>query len=151
MLLSLNRKNCHSAFENNPRQKKLNKQAGAIIIMPQLVQNQMVMQELVRRTNEEARRIRDAEERILSLEEKINALEENYIAKMRKMSSRFTDMEATMKNLGDEIALLKNGLERIGKQMETVARKKDLRELEKMFDLLSPMKKLEDEIEVKTS
>ena len=116
-----------------------------------LVQNQMVMQELVRRTNEDTRRLRDMEERLLSLEEKANALEESYIEKIRKISSRFTDMEAAIRNLGDELAVLKNSLERVNKQMETVARKKDIREIEKMFDLLSPMKKLEEEIEVSTS
>lgn len=131
-------------------EKKLNKQARAIINMP-LVQNQMVMQELVRRTNEDTRRLRDMEERLLSLEEKANALEESYIEKIRKISSRFTDMEAAIRNLGDELAVLKNSLERVNKQMETVARKKDIREIEKMFDLLSPMKKLEEEIEVSTS
>ena len=45
-----------------------------------------------------------------------------------------------MKNLSDELTGLKNNLEKINRQINKFARKRDIREMERMMDLLNPMR-----------
>lgn len=108
--------------------------------MPQHESYQMIIQELVRRSNEEARRLRSLEQRMDALEARTASLEENVIEKMKKASSKFTDFDVALKSLTDELAMLKNSLERVNKQINKFARKRDIKEIEKMFELLSPIR-----------
>ncbi len=100
----------------------------------------MIMQELVRRSNDESRRLRDLETRLQNVEERATNLENLSIEKARKLSDKLTEMELTIRHMSDEIAKLENAIERINKQVVKFARKRDIREIEKMFDLLSPIK-----------
>ena len=122
--------------------------------MPQHESYQMIIQELVRRSNEEARRLRSLEQRMDALESRTASLEENIIEKMKKANSKFTDFDVVLKSLTDEITTLKNSLDRINKQINKFARKRDIKEIEKMFELLSPIRQefvtkdeLEEELE----
>jgi len=122
--------------------------------MPQHESYQMIIQELVRRSNEEARRLRSLEQRMDALESRTASLEENIIEKMKKANSKFTDFDVALKSLTDEITTLKNSLDRINKQINKFARKRDIKEIEKMFELLSPIRQefvtkdeLEEELE----
>lgn len=101
---------------------------------------QSIIQELVRRSNEEARRLRSLEQRLDALETRTAKTEENVIEKMKKANSKFTDFDAALKNISDELISLKSSLERINKQINKFARKRDIKEIEKMFDLLSPIR-----------
>ena len=100
----------------------------------------MILQELVRRSNDETRRLREIESRLQNVEERATYLENTNIEKTKKLNERLADMELMIRGLNDEIAKLENALERINKQVGKFARKRDVREIEKMFDLLSPVK-----------
>ncbi len=100
----------------------------------------MIMQELVRRSNDESRRLRDLETRLQNVEERATNLENLSIEKAKKLGDKLTEMELTIRHMSDEIARLENAIERINKQVVKFARKRDIREIEKMFDLLSPIK-----------
>ncbi len=100
----------------------------------------MILQELVRRSNDETRRLREIESRLQNVEERATYLENTNIEKTKKLNDKLADMELMIRGLNDEIAKLENALERINKQVGKFARKRDIREIEKMFDLLSPVK-----------
>lgn len=101
---------------------------------------QSIIQELVRRSNEEARRLRSLEQRLDALESRTVRTEEGVIEKMKKANSKFMDFDVSLKNISDELVALKNSFERINKQINKFARKRDIKEIERMFDLLSPIR-----------
>ncbi len=113
----------------------------------------MILQELVRRSNDETRRLRELEQKLQNIEERATNLENVNIDRTKKMNEKLAGMEIAIRNMSDEMARLENAIERINKQVGKFARKRDIREIEKMFDLLSPIKQefitrreLEDEL-----
>ena len=118
--------------------------------MPEDTRLPMILQELVRRTNEESRRLRDLEQRIAVLEEKTGSLEDINLSKNKKINDKFAEIEVTVKTAVDDIAKIKNSVEKITSQINKFARKQDVKEIEKMFDLLSPLRQefvTKDELE----
>ena len=100
--------------------------------------DQMILKELVRRSNDEASRIRELENRFRILEEKASSTEGILLEKMKKINSKFIEIEADVKNIGDDLLRIKINLEKINKQMSRFAMKRDIKEIERMFDLLNP-------------
>jgi len=107
---------------------------------PQENRMQMITQEIVRRTNDHGRRLRTTEDKILTIEDKLNSMEENLIEKTKKINDRFTEMEANVNNMNDQLMRLNNNMEKINKQITNFARKRDIKELERMFELLNPIR-----------
>ncbi len=107
---------------------------------PQENRMQMVLQELVRRTNDHARRVRSVEDKVETIEDRLNSIEESIIDKTKKMNDHFTDIEISLKNISDEITKLRNSSDKINKQVADFARKRDIKELERMFELLNPIR-----------
>lgn len=101
---------------------------------------QAILQELVRRTNEESRRLRLLEQRIQALEERSNANEETGIKRITKISEKFKMVDSQLNIFNDDMLKIKTNLEKINRQMVDVARRKDIMEIERMFELLSPIK-----------
>lgn len=99
---------------------------------------QMILQELVRRTNDTNVRLRSLEQRMQGLEERMHSSEGNNLDKMRRLHDKSTGLDARLRNINDELVLMKNNLERITRQASRFAMKKDIKEVEHMFDLLSP-------------
>ena len=60
------------------------------------------------------------------------------LEKMKKINNKFIEMEADVKNIGDDLLRIKNNLEKINKQISRFAMKRDIKEIERMFDLLRP-------------
>ena len=107
---------------------------------PELEKFQIILQELVRRTNDMNVRVRGIEQRVQSLEGRTNALEETAIERLKKSNDKFLDIDARFRNIGDELAVMRNGLEKINRQITKFAMKKDIKEIEQMFDMLSPIR-----------
>jgi len=99
-----------------------------------------VLQEMLRRSNAEMTRLRDLEQRLDSLENRLASLEEVSLERMEKSTDKFIDVNATLRNVNDEIFRMRNNLEKINRQINKFARKRDIKEIEKMFELLSPLK-----------
>lgn len=99
--------------------------------------SEMILQELVRRTNDSMRRLRALEDKIQNLEKRTNSLEETNLDKMKKVNNKFLELDMTTKNLSDDVIKIKNNLEKINKQITKVALKRDIKEIENMLDLLS--------------
>lgn len=110
--------------------------------------DQMILQELVRRSNDEARRLRELEQRSQILEGKTSSLEGMLLEKMKRIDAKFAEIEVSIKNLSDDLLRIGNNLDKINKQLAHFAMRRDVKEIEKMFDLLSPAKQLSTKKEI---
>lgn len=99
----------------------------------------LIMQELVRRSNEESRRLRSLEQRLLALETRTQALETSGSLHVKRVNEKISDFEAAIKLQNDVVMKLKSNFDKLAKQSEKYARKSDIKEIERMFDLLSPI------------
>lgn len=100
----------------------------------------VIMQELVRRSNEDSRRLRALEQRLDAMENRLNTTENTSIERVKKMNGKFTELDVTVRSLTDELTKLNGNLEKLNKQAIKFARKQDLKEIERMLDLISPIK-----------
>ncbi|MFA4820294.1 MAG: hypothetical protein WC613_05050 [Candidatus Aenigmatarchaeota archaeon] len=108
--------------------------------MPDPTNYNVIMQELVRRSNEDTRRLRSLEQRLDAIENRINTFESTTLEKNKKANTKFAELDLSLKGLGDEIAKLTVSIDKINKQVNKFARKQDLKEIERMLDLISPLK-----------
>lgn len=100
----------------------------------------IILQELVRRANEEGRRLRALEQRLQAVETRLDTIEDLNLKNKREIGAKFSQVSASIKSINDEIIKLKNNLDKINKQITRLARKADVKELEKMFELLNPIR-----------
>ncbi|HLD38769.1 MAG TPA: hypothetical protein VJB05_00470 [archaeon] len=108
--------------------------------MPDPTNYNVIMQELVRRSNEDTRRLRSLEQRLDAIENRINTFESTTLEKNKKANTKFAELDLSLKGLGDEIAKLIGSIDKINKQVNKFARKQDLKEIERMLDLISPIR-----------
>jgi len=108
--------------------------------MPDPTNYNVIMQELVRRSNEDTRRLRALEQRLDAIENRINTFESTTLEKNKKANTKFAELDLSLKGLGDEIAKLTGSIDKINKQINKFARKQDLKEIERMLDLISPIR-----------
>ena len=126
--------------------------------MPDPTNYNVIMQELVRRSNEDTRRLRSLEQRLDAIENRVNTFESSILEKTKKTNTKFAELDLSLKAVGDEIAKLTNSIDKINKQVVKFARKQDLKEIERMLDLISPLKQefvtkdqLEEELRTTTN
>ena len=100
----------------------------------------VIVQELVRRSNEDARRLRALEQRLDAMESRINSFENNNIDRVKKNNSKFAELDVSVRSINDELMKMANNLDKINRQIVKFARKQDLKEIERMLDLISPIK-----------
>lgn len=110
--------------------------------MPDPTNYSVIVQELIRRSNEDARRLRAMEQRLGAIESRMNVFENNALDRAKKANLKFAEFDLAIKNLGNELAKLAGSLDKINKQVGKFARKQDLREIERMLDLISPLGQL---------
>lgn len=84
-----------------------------------------------------------------NIEERLGSLEETSLQRTKKFNDKFAELDITIKDLADETARIKNIIEKIGRQLNNVALKRDVKELERMFDLLSPIRPGYEELEAR--
>ena len=108
--------------------------------MPDPTNVNVIMQELVRRSNEDSRRLRSLEQRLDGIENRINNFENGMLDRNKKVNQKFAELDLSMKTIGEEMMKLSSGIEKINKQVIKFARKQDLKEIERMLDLISPIR-----------
>ena len=99
---------------------------------------QVIISELVRRSNEDTRRLRVLEQRMDAMETRLASVEDSSLDKTKKNNVHFNQVDESLKSLNEEMITLKNTLDKINKQITNFARKRDIKEIERMLDLLSP-------------
>jgi len=109
--------------------------------MPASIDNyQVILQELVRRSNEETRRLRTVEQRLDSIDDKLNSLLESTIERNKKINAKITELDVAIKNISNELLNIKLNIDKVNKQMVKFAQRRDLKEIERMLDLISPLR-----------
>ncbi|MBI5061260.1 MAG: hypothetical protein HZB67_03020 [Candidatus Aenigmarchaeota archaeon] len=98
----------------------------------------LILQELVRRSNEESRRLRSVEQRLFAMESRLQSVETSVAAYTRKTNEKLATFEASIKMQDEIAAKIKTAMEKLSKQTDKYARKSEIKEIEKMFDLVSP-------------
>src|SRR3989338_9641122 len=84
--------------------------------------------------------LRSLEQRLDAIENRINTFESTTLEKNKKANTKFAELDLSLKGLGDEIAKLIGSIDKINKQVNKFARKQDLKEIERMLDLISPIR-----------
>lgn len=107
----------------------------------------IIIHELIRKNSEDTRRLRSIEQRLDMIENRMSSLEAGSLERAKKFSTKTSEAETSLKALGDEISRLKNSLEKINRQINKFARKRDIKEMEKMMDLLNPVNEESEKLE----
>ncbi len=102
---------------------------------------QAIIQELVRRANETNRRMRALEQRLEAMEIKQTSQDQTLAERNDKINGKLKELEVVVNGMNDEMLKLKNNLDKINKQMPEFARRRDVKEIERMFELLNPIRK----------
>ena len=102
---------------------------------------QVILQELVRRSNEESRRMRQIEQRLDAIEDKLNVLVDGTNERAKRTNTKTTDLEVAVKNISNDLANANANIDKITRSMAKFAQKRDLKEIERMLDLISPVNK----------
>ncbi len=101
---------------------------------------QVILQELVRRSNEETRRMRNIEQRLDTLEDRLNVLIDSTNERTKRTNAKMAEMDVGIRAVLNDMANVKANLDRITRSMAKFAQKRDLKEIEKMLELISPLR-----------
>ncbi|MBS3056899.1 MAG: hypothetical protein J4473_05710 [Candidatus Aenigmarchaeota archaeon] len=107
--------------------------------MPDPKKLQLILQELIRRANNESRRLRTLEQQLNAIETRLDSLEEVSVRRYKKSDLKFVETDGYIRNTNEVLLKLKNDVDKLNKQVVKFANKRDIKELEKMFDLLNPI------------
>lgn len=98
-----------------------------------------VMNELMKRVNEDRRRIRLMEQNIKRVESALSSLEESAILKMGDIKVSLETISSKMNLANERLSVLENSVAKMGKSMEKTATKIELKQLEGFIDLVNPI------------
>ena len=96
--------------------------------------------EVVKIINTNTRRIRALEQRLDAIEMRIGGIEEKIINDIEYIKKDFDEIRVDIKNIAKNVGELRNEILRINKTIEKTARKSEVKELESLLDLYSPIK-----------
>jgi len=101
---------------------------------------QVFSNEVVKIISTNTRRIRALEQRLNGLEMRIGAIEEKIISEIEGVRKDFGEINTDIKTIAKNLSGLRNEILRINKTIEKTARKSEVKELESLLDLYSPIK-----------
>ncbi|RLI99525.1 MAG: hypothetical protein DRP06_03280 [Candidatus Aenigmatarchaeota archaeon] len=108
--------------------------------MPEVNQNALVVQELVRRANSHTQRLRTVDEQMRQINSKLGN-EEQHRLKMSKLNTdKFEKIIEEIENIDNRINDLKNELTKIHEKEKGFVKAKEINTIKKEMELLSPMK-----------
>ena len=99
----------------------------------------VVLSELVRRLNEHGRRLRVMENRNSVIESKLNSIEDAMLKMNEDIKERFKEVADISKDFDAKFMKLENDINRVNKNMDKMAKKSELKELENMVSLFNPI------------
>ena len=98
------------------------------------------LQELMRRVSEDSRRLRDVEDRLEMAENRIATFEKSSLEKEQQHEERLGHLEIDLKNILRAVEDIKASLERLSRLSEMFAKKSELKQVERMAELLLAVK-----------
>jgi uncharacterized coiled-coil protein SlyX len=104
------------------------------------VDNVQALGELVNIINTSTRRIRALEQRLDGLEMRMGAIEEKIINEIGDVKKGFEEIYMDIKQIAKDMSELKGENLRINKTIDKTAKRTEVKELESLLDLYSPIK-----------
>ena len=104
-----------------------------------LEQDRLILQELVRRSNNDSRRLKELEQRLDALDSKAKTIENTVLKKHKDLEGHYTDIETRVQEMEDRLIGFQNTFDRFNRQVSKFAMRRDIKELENMFNLFNPV------------
>ena len=96
--------------------------------------------EVVKIINTNTRRIRSLEQRLDGIEMRMGGIEEKIINEIEIIKKDFEEIGMDIKSIAKNMSELRTEILRINKTMDKTAKKSEVKELESLLDLYSPIK-----------
>lgn len=96
--------------------------------------------ELMRRVNDDTKRLRLLEQRSVAMESRVASLEQTLLEQFKKINQAFDRLSQKIDESNDRISKIEDDTKKLVKQMERVASKTELREIQGFIDLINPVK-----------
>jgi TolA-binding protein len=96
--------------------------------------------EVVKIINTNTRRIRALEQRLDGLEMRIGAIEEKIISEIQTIRKDFEEIIMDIRSIVNNMSEVRNEILMINKDIDKTAKKSEVKELESLLDLYSPIK-----------
>jgi hypothetical protein len=90
--------------------------------------------------DEESRRLRTLEQRTESMENRLRMLEDSTSSRSKKIDQSVVSLEAKISLMEDSLSKARLTIDKMSKTLDKTAKKTDFKELEKMFEILSPVR-----------
>jgi hypothetical protein len=103
-------------------------------------ESKAIINELVRRINEDTRRIRMLEQRLGRIDNSIDSLEENTLTQLNDLKISLEKISNGLFGVSEKLTLMENEILRIDKDLKKTATKTEVRQIESFIDLLNPIK-----------
>jgi len=107
--------------------------------MPESEDN-LKVDELVRRSNEIMRRLRALEERDSIIETRLSSMQDSILKLFDDIRSELVKTDTKTREFENRLIVATNEITKIEKNMEKVARKSELAELSSLIELYNPLK-----------
>jgi hypothetical protein len=101
---------------------------------------ELILQELIRRTNRSERRLRIIEQRTQALESRLSSAEDANFKQGKDIKKGVIDLDISVKGFNDRLIKLESDMTKISEQSRNFAKHSEIKEVETMFDLLNPIK-----------
>ena len=111
-----------------------------MVFEKETVDVQTFSNEVVKIMSTNTRRIRALEQRLNGLEMRIGAIEEKIINEIEGIRRDFEEIDMNIKNIVKNVSGLRSEILTINKTIDKTARKSEVKELESLLDLYSPIK-----------
>lgn len=96
--------------------------------------------EVVKIMSTNTRRIRALEQRLDAMEMRIGGIQDKVINEIELIKKEFEEISVDIKSIVKNVGELRNEILKVNKTMDKTARKSEVKELESLLDLYSPIK-----------
>jgi len=98
-----------------------------------------VINEIVRRLNEDVRRIRDLETRMDRMDSTISTLEETVLNQLNDLKIDFEKVVNKINSVAERLNQIENEIVRLNKELNKAATKADVKKIETYVEILNPI------------
>ena len=101
---------------------------------------QTILNELVRRANESTRRLRALEERSSLIETRISSMQDSLLRDFEERRTFAEGIALKLKDFDTNLLRINTELERINKNMDKMAKRTELKEIENILTIFNPLR-----------
>jgi ABC-type transporter Mla subunit MlaD len=102
---------------------------------------QPILNELVRRANEATRRLRALEERDSIIEARIGSAQDSILRTAAETKKKFDELTEKLKDFETRLIRADREIAKLSKAMEKTVKRTELKELESIIELYSPLRR----------